>query len=131
MIIVKALVLWCAIIPFAILNGALRDKYLAGVLGPKPARTASGIILSLVILAFTLVTIPWLPRSQALAYLVIGVAWLVLTIGFEFTLGRLVAKRSWSELFQPYRFEDGDLWPLVLVTVTVSPLLAAWYRGLL
>ncbi|HYG34957.1 MAG TPA: hypothetical protein VEC99_09245 [Clostridia bacterium] len=127
----KAFILWCAIIPFAILNGLARDKFLVRMFGPKPARTVSGVTLSAVILLFTTVTITWLPPFSPLGYLGIGVCWLILTIGFEFFFGRIVAKRTWADLLRPYRFEDGDLWPLVLVVVTVSPLLAALFRRLI
>ena len=48
-----------------------------------------------------------------------------LTVAFEFFFGRVVAKKSWQELLRAYRFENGDIWPLVLMAVTVSPVAAA------
>ena len=65
---------------------------------------------------------------SGVVYLFFRDGWLALTIAFEFAFGRLVAKRSWDELFQSYRFEGGDLWPVVLVIVAIAPLLAAKLR---
>jgi hypothetical protein len=50
---------------------------------------------------------------------------------FEFGFGRFVQHREWPELFEAYRFEGGNIWPLALVATAVSPWLAAKWRGLL
>jgi len=57
-------------------------------------------------------------RSEALK---IGGAWLGLTVAFEFTFGRLVAKKSWRELAADYNLRKGRLWPLVLAWIALSP----------
>jgi hypothetical protein len=126
--VAKAIILWSAIIPFAILNGLLRDYCLAKFLNPPAARTTSGIVLALIIVAFSVATIGWLPRSPMRVYIGVGGLWLALTIAFEFLFGHFVAKRSWADLLRPYRFENGDIWPLVLVVVALAPLLGALLR---
>lgn len=125
---IRLLLLWAAIIPMAIANGILRDTVLVGTLGPKRARTVSGLILSAVILGWTLLTVPWVPLPGHLHYAGVGLAWLTLTVAFEFLFGRFVARKSWPELLRAYRFENGDIWPLVLATVAVSPMAAAALR---
>lgn len=126
----QAILLWCAIIPLAILNGILRDMWLAKRLNPKAARLLSGIILSAVILGFATLTITWLPPARLPDYLALGGLWLGLTLAFEFSFGRLVARKTWDELLRPYRFKDGDIWPVVLLVVTAAPAAAAWLRDL-
>ena len=128
MFIVRAFLLWCAIIPFAIANGALRDAVLAPRLGAFAARLCSGVILSALIFAWTLLTIGWLGAQPIGIYGAVGLGWLGLTVAFEFSFGRCVLKRSWSELLKPYRCEGGDLWPIVLLVVASSPLVAAVLR---
>lgn len=128
MIAVRALLLWSAIIPLAIANGFLRDAVLVEMVGPFAARACSGVLLSGAILIWTYLTILWIGRHRLFIYAAVGAYWLALTIAFEFAFGRLVAKRSWDELFQSYRFEGGDLWPVVLVIVAIAPLLAAKLR---
>jgi len=121
----RIFLLWAAIIPFAIGNGILRDAVLCRLLAEGPARTLSGVLLSTIILAWTLATYRWLGSPQGPAALAVGAVWLALTVAFEFAFGRLVAGRSWEELLRPYRFAGGDIWPVVLLVVAVAPLLAA------
>ena len=125
---IRILLLWAAIIPMAIANGILRDAVLVRSLGQKRARTVSGLSLSAVILAWTILAIPWVPLPGLMQYAGVGLLWLTLTVAFEFFFGRVVAKKSWQELLRAYRFENGDIWPLVLATVTVSPVAAAALR---
>ena len=125
---IRILLLWAAIIPMAIANGILRDAVLVSSLGQKRARTVSGLSLSAVILAWTILTIPWVPLPGLAQYAGVGLLWLALTVAFEFFFGRIVAKKSWKELLRAYRFENGDIWPLVLMAVTVSPVAAAALR---
>jgi hypothetical protein len=61
----------------------------------------------------------------------IGFGWFVMTVLFEFLFGRLVAHKSWVELFQAYDILIGNLWSLVLVVVAISPYIAARSRGLI
>ena len=131
MLYLRALVLWSALIPLAIANGLLRDWLLVRWLGASAARAVSGVLLCGLIGAWTWQTIPWLAPRDGRACAVVGLGWLALTVGFEFGFGRLVAHRTWDELLRPYRFAGGDLWPVVLVVVTLAPWLAARARGLL
>lgn len=121
----RVLLLWAAIIPFAIANGILRDAVLGRWLAAGAARTLSGVLLSAAICAWTLATYRWLGSPRGPAALTVGAAWLALTVAFEFAFGRLVAGRSGEELLRSYRFAGGDIWPVVLLVVAVSPLLAS------
>jgi hypothetical protein len=59
---------------------------------------------------------------------VVGLIWLVLTVLFEFAMGRYVSRQSWEQLLQAYNLFAGSLWPLLLVTVAVLPALVFWLR---
>ena len=61
----------------------------------------------------------------------IGIAWLTMAVAFEFLFGRLVAHKPWGELLQAYDPSTGNLWLLVLLTIAVSPWLAARIRGIM
>ncbi len=52
----------------------------------------------------------------------VGAAWLLLTVGFEFGFGRLVAHQSWEDLLADYDVADGRLWPVVLAWLAAGPL---------
>jgi hypothetical protein len=129
MMFLRGFLAWCAIIPLAIVNGILRDAVLVKVLPAAAARFCSGVILSAVIVGWTLFTMPWIRAAPLWRAAVLGACWLVLTVLFEFAFGRLVAGRAWDELLRPYRFEGGDIWPVVLVVVAAAPLIAALVRG--
>jgi hypothetical protein len=62
-------------------------------------------------------------RSQRIA---IASLWLCLTVGFEFTFGHYVDRKSWTELLANYNLFDGHLWPLVLASLVCAPFL--WCR---
>lgn len=121
----RILLVWAAIIPFAIGNGILRDAVLGRLVAAGAARALSGVLLSAIILAWTFAMYRWLGSPRGRAALAVGAVWLALTVAFEFGFGRLVAKHSWEELLRPYRFAGGDLWPVVLLVVAVSPGLAS------
>jgi hypothetical protein len=127
----KASALWAAILVLAVLNGTLREKLLMPSIGPFGALIVSGILLAGCIFLVAFVAAPWYGRLAPSAWFLIGLLWLTLTLVFEFGFGRFVQHREWPELFEAYRFEGGNIWPLVLVATAVSPWLAAKWRGLL
>ena len=129
MLTLKATAIWLLILVCAVLNGALREAWLMPWFGRPAALVASGVLLSLVILGISLLAAPWLGRLTAAQCLSVGLLWLVLTLAFEFGFGRLVQHRSWQELGAAYTFQDGNIWPLVLVVTFFAPLLAARLRS--
>jgi hypothetical protein len=56
------------------------------------------------------------------------VVWVVLTVVFEVTFGRLVMRSSWQRLRSDYDLAHGGLLPLGLVALAGSPLVAARLR---
>ena len=126
----KALALWLAILAFAMLNGAVREGLLIPALGSFGAFIASGALLSACIFAVAWLAAPWYGRLSSTHWLLIGLFWLALTLVFESGFGRLVQGKSWSDLWGAYALTGGNIWPLVLVVVLLSPWLAARSRGL-
>lgn len=119
---------WSAILVLAILNGALREQWLVPSLGAFSAQLASGLILSLAIFVVAYVAVPGFGQPGARGYWVIGAAWLVMTLVFEFSFGLYVQRREMAELLQAYTFRGGNIWPLVLASALVAPPVAAWLR---
>ena len=125
----KAAAVWLVILICAILNGGLRDAILLQHLEKPVAFVLSGITLCAIVVVVTLVFIRWLNPIGVPQAFSIGLFWLCLTLAFEFSFGRLVQRREWSELLEAYLFKDGNLWPLVLVVTLLAPLLALRLRG--
>ncbi len=112
---------WFLLLVVAFVNGALRAILFESWLGELRAHQLScltGITLFGVVIYG--VVRRWPPRSDAEA-LRIGVAWLVMTVAFEFLFFHYVSGISWEKLREAYDLPSGRLWPLVLVWVTTAP----------
>ena len=126
----KALAVWFGILFLAIANGMFRESILIPLLGNIPGLVLSGVLLSILILIVTYFLLPWFGPVPVASYIVLGLGWLCLTLVFEFTFGRLIQGKQWSELFDAYTFKDGNIWPVVLLVVAAAPYIAARIRGL-
>jgi len=127
--ILPSLAVWFLILLGAIANGGLREAVLLPRLGTTPAYLVSGALLALLILAVTLGCVRWLGVRSPAQALRTGAFWLLLTLCFEFAFGRLVQGKPWPVLLEAYTFQDGNLWPLVLLVTLLAPLIALRIRG--
>jgi hypothetical protein len=124
----KALILWFAILILAVLNGALRETALIPVVGPVGGLIISGALLSCAIFTVAFLAVPWYGRLPSWQFWLVGLFWFAFTLLFEVGVG-LAQHQEWSELVQAYTFKGGNIWPVVLVVVLVSPVFAARLRG--
>jgi hypothetical protein len=63
------------------------------------------------------------------ALLALSAALVVATVLFETALGRFVDHKSWSDVLGHYNLLRGELWPLVLSWLAVTPFVwARWAR---
>ncbi len=119
---------WFLLLPIAFVNGWLREAVLAPAVGTTWAQQASALMLSTAILVVAFFTIRWMGPDSITEAALIGAAWLLLTVAFEFGFGRLSGS-SWSELLAAYDVSNGSLWILVLLMTAVAPALTASARG--
>ena len=59
----------------------------------------------------TALFIRWIDPAPAVAALMIGVMWALLTVMFELVFGRFVAQASWQRLASDYNLAHGGLLP--------------------
>jgi hypothetical protein len=130
MLALKAFAVWLLILVCAVFNGALREGFLVPHLGQVAALVVSGLVLSLCIVIVAVIFVPWFGPLRTKNYVVLGAFWLGLTLAFEFGFGRVIQHKTWRQLLDAYTFQDGNLWPVVLVITGLAPLLAARLRGL-
>lgn len=117
----RALAVWCALALLAVLNGIIRERLLTPRLGPQTGHVLSTLMLCAFIGGVTWLALPWLaPRTGAEAWLV-GAAWLLWTVAFEFLAGHYLFGHPWSRLFADYNLRRGRVWVLVLVTNLLAP----------
>lgn len=124
----RAFAAWGGILVLAFANGALREFLLIPWLGRPAGLVFSGLLLSLVIFVVTLLTIRWISVATDGQALGVGALWLAATLAFEFGFGAGVQHKPMPELLEAYRFEGGNLWPVVLVVICFSPLVARRLR---
>ncbi|GAB1382285.1 hypothetical protein MASR1M50_06040 [Burkholderiales bacterium] len=125
--LVRALAVWGLILLCAIANGVLREALLIPRLSARPGLLLSGLLLSGLILLLSWWLLPWIGLRGRRAQLLTGLGWLALTLGFEFSFG-LLRGRTLDEILAAYRFEGGNLWPLVLLVTACAPWLVGWLR---
>jgi hypothetical protein len=117
----KYLLAWIPMVFLAILNGIIRDATYGQALSNELAHQVSTITLILIFTVYVgFLSRKW-PLSSFSHAAVIGVAWLLLTVAFEFALGRFISGLSWQEMFRAYDLLSGNLWMLVPLSVGLLP----------
>lgn len=125
--VLKSLLVWILIIPLAILNGGLRDQILTPILGKQIALPISGVLLCILIFIVTFLLLNKLVRGTCKEYIIIGLVWLIFTIGIEFVIG-MKMNLSMTEMLSAYDITSGNLWLLVVLFTGITPWLTAKIR---
>lgn len=120
----KSIFIWFAIIPLAILNGALRENLLNHIIGEKYALPVSGFILCLLIFIVAYIFVPRLGEGSQKNYWSIGVLWFILTIAFETIMG-LFLGNTFIEIIRAYDVTSGNLWLVIVLFTAFAPWLVA------
>ena len=119
----KQMLAWTALPFAAVANAALRDATYGKRMGETASHSLAVAPLAAVVRMWAgLLARRWPLRSRRSA-LGVGLVWLGLTLAFEFGLGR-ARGLSADEMLADYDVRRGRLWPLALLVVAASPLLA-------
>ena len=124
----RSIAVWLGLIGAKIVHGTVRTIVLMPRVGDARARQIGVFTGSLVNFGITRLFIRWIGARTTRALIGIGVVWVVLTVAFEVTFGRLVMRSSWERLRSDYDLAHGGLLPLGLVVLAGSPLVAARLR---
>lgn len=117
----KSVLAWVVLLAVMIVNGMSRVLILQPRFGELAARQIASIIGIGIVFLAAWIFVGLLARPTRAQLMAVGIIWLVLTVGFEFSFGRLVAGASWDVLLADYNLLDGRLWPLVLLATVVAP----------
>ena len=128
MFLLRALVVWLVIILVETVHGISRTLLFVPMIGDFPARQISVLTGSLLIFGVTLLFIKWIAARTRLQLLIVGTIWVLLTILFEITLGRLVLNLSWDRITEDYDISRGGFLGFGLLFMAVCPLLATRFR---
>ena len=112
--------LWLPMMLIAILNGGLRENVWNKYFNDLAAHQISTILLILLCALYIGSIFRFLQVQSRKQALVLGLIWMLLTVGFEFTFG-LAMGHSWEMLFHDYNILQGRLWLLFLISLFILP----------
>jgi hypothetical protein len=112
---------WFGMMVLAIINGGFRDLAYKSRVGDLAAHQLSTACLIVLFAAFFWVLIRVWPIESASQAWVIGGMWFLMTVSFEFGMGRFMAGNSWSELLHAYNILEGQVWVLIPLWVLAGP----------
>lgn len=128
--ILRAAAVWLLLLFVALVAATLRVKLLEPRVGEPSAHVLGSLLVAVVFAVLILALAPWVvPDLDARRLLVLGGAWTLATVGFEFGFGRLVMGHPWSRLLADYDLRRGRIWVLVLLVILVMPTVAGFLRG--
>ncbi len=125
----RAVAIWFVLLVGAFANGTFRELVISPQLGAPVAHIISSILFSAIILLIAWLSIRWIRPISVGEAATVGVAWMLLTIAFEFGFG-LMRGLTWEQMLSDYNVMNGRLWLLVLITTTVAPVLAGRMHGM-
>ncbi|MEO7086174.1 MAG: hypothetical protein ABI442_09450 [Gemmatimonadaceae bacterium] len=124
--ILRILGVWALMAVAMSANGVFRELALKRAFVPVVADVISAALGIVLIVWITHWGFQPLAGDSTSQLLFVSMLMLVLTVGFEFTMGRYVDHKTWNELFANYAIWRGRLWPVVLLTLALTPF--AWGR---
>lgn len=125
---IKHLLLWLPMIVLAFGNATLRELVFIKQFSEFRAHQLSTITLIILCSIYIWFVFPLLNIQNSKQALLIGLVWVLLTVAFEFSLGRLTNK-SWQYLFRDYDLFAGRIWLLFLFCLFILPYLVYVLRN--
>jgi hypothetical protein len=119
----RAIVVWMLIMLAETGHGAIREVFIAPMIGDLPARQLGVFVGCGIIFAIAWLTARWMGARTRQAQWRVGVLWLVLTLGFEILLGRMLGM-SWARILSDYNLARGGLMLVGLAFMFSAPRLA-------
>ena len=120
----QSILVWFALVVFAILNGLVRNEFYQDEMLEISAHQISSFTG---IIGFLFIIYIFLKNTKAIYtkknLFSIAFMWLLLTLIFEFSFGHFIAGHSWEKLFFDYNLLAGRLWSLVLLSIFIGPYL--------
>ena len=126
-VFVYPLGLWVVMAVVAVVNGIFRETMLIPRVGDYTGHVISTVLLTaaILVLSYLYFTRSAIDYTRA-ELLIVGVIWVLLTVGFEFLVGYLEGIPV-SETLAQYDVLAGHVWIFVPLTLLVVPLLFGSY----
>jgi hypothetical protein len=118
----RAAAVWMVMMLVETVHGAVREVFIAPVIGGLRARQLGVFVGSLLILIIAWLMARWLNAATRREQLQVGGFWVALTLAFEFALGRAMGI-SWPRILSDYNPLQGGLMLLGLAFMFFTPML--------
>ncbi len=130
MVYLRSLAVWLLLMLTETLHGTVRLFLLVPLTGDSRARQITVFTGAALIFIVTWLLIKWVNPKNTRQCLLIGAAWVVLTLCFEITLGIAAFNMSWQRIAEDYNLLRGGLMPIGLLFMLGTPLAAARLKKL-
>lgn len=124
MIWLRAVAVWLIMMAAETVHGVLRTLLLAPRIGDLRARQIAFFTGSAIILGTAYLFINWIGARTIRALLLIGLMWMVLTLGFEAVVGIYGFGFGWERILAEYDPRTGSLMLFGLFVLLLAPLIA-------
>lgn len=128
---VVALGVWVLFLGLAVASGYVRVFLLSPRLGETGARLISSLGFCGLIVQVSYLFVKLQPELSPPTLLHVGLMWLVLSVVFEFGLGRYAMGYSWRRLMEDYNLIRGRMLDLGLIwlSLALSPYVWSYVLG--
>lgn len=116
----KYFLFWLPMIALAFANALLREMVFVNRFNEFRSHQLSTITLIAFCTIYIWIVWKYLAIQTARQAFLLGFFWMLLTIIFEFSIGRLTNK-SWEFLLRNYDISSGHLWPIFLFSILIFP----------
>lgn len=116
----RAALAWMAIMLAETGHGAVREIFIAPVIGGLRARQLGVFVGSVIVMLITWLLFRWMRARTRHTQLTVGAFWVALTLVFEFSLG-LAMNLGWSRLLSDYNPAQGGFMLLGLAVMFLAP----------
>ena len=117
------LLAWLGMMVLAIVNGIVRERWIAPRMSALAAHQCSTLLLLAILWLYGEILFTCFPLTSAGQAVSLGLCWLLLTLAFECGVGRLIGKRSWRSLMEEYNLLRGRLWLFIPLWLVLFPVL--------
>ncbi len=129
MYLVRAILVWIVIILAESVNGSFREIVLVPSFGERFAKQIGFFVGVSIIFSVTYGFIRWINTPNTRSLFAIGFLWMVMTVVFEFGLGKMLGYPT-ERMMQDYDLSRGGLMGFGLVLLLIVPWLAARVKRL-